>query len=68
MLGDGGIRNYQVTVSFHKRLEVAYAEYVRELIQQLFGLMATRADDQQDNSLNLVVSSVARVELLESLG
>ena len=55
-------------ISFNKVLDVAYAEYVEHLVKKLFGLTLGRVIDKVDNALDLVISSVRLVEVLESLG
>ncbi len=68
MLGDGGITDYQIKVSFDKVLDADYADYVSRLIRRLFGLTSGRSVDPHDHALDLVCSSVQCVELLESFG
>ena len=68
VLGDGGITDYQVKVSFDKVLDADYADYVSHLIKRLFGLTTGRSIDPHDHALDIVCSSVQLVELLESFG
>ena len=68
-LGDGGFRNsWQVTVSFNHRADMAYAEFIRELVRRLFDLDAARYIRPRWGSADLVISSTALVEFLESIG
>ena len=67
MLGDGGMTNFQVKVSFNE-LDAAYADHVKQLIASLFGVSPVKAVDAHDHAFDLVVSRVEAVELLESFG
>ncbi len=68
LLGDGGIRAYQVIVSLNKSHEAEYLQYVKQLIQRLFGVTASPYVDGNDDSVNLTVSSIRLVEWLEQIG
>lgn len=67
MLGDGGMTNAQVKVSFNE-LDAAYADHVRRLITSVLGVSPARLADAHDHAFDLVVSRVEAVEVLESFG
>lgn len=67
VLGDGGITNRQVTISFNT-LDAAYAAYVKQLVSKLFDIQASFSIDRIDHTLSLIASGVALVEILQGLG
>ncbi len=67
MLGDGGMTSRQATVSFN-RLDVAYADYVQEMVKKLFRMTAAKIFDRKDQVVYLVMSGVELVERLETRG
>src|SRR3989338_8009129 len=67
MLGDGGMTNTQVKVSFNE-LDAAYADHVRRLITSVLGVSPAQVVDAHDHAFDLVVSRVEAVEVLESFG
>lgn len=67
LLGDGSITTLQVTVSHNAEKEQEYGHFVAGLFKKLFGLDAS-AMKVQKNCAGVVVSSVALVEYLESIG
>ncbi len=56
MLGDGGITQYQVTISFHSIDGKKYSEFVTDLIKRLFDIPVGVHCNKNDLSLDLVVS------------
>ncbi len=69
LLGDGGIAKsgLQVAVSFHAQEELPYTRFVASLMMELFGLTSS-LKMRNENLCEVVVSSVALVEFLESIG
>jgi hypothetical protein len=67
ILGDGQISSLQVIVSNHAEREREYNAFVGELVHDLFALEASQ-NLRPKNSLNVVVSSIALVEYLETMG
>jgi transposase-like protein len=67
ILGDGQISDLQVVVSNHAEHERQYSAFVAQLFYDLFALEAS-LDLRPKNTLNVVVSSIALVEHLETLG
>lgn len=66
VLGDGGIANYQVTVTLNAVTDKSYADFVAREIGQLFGLTPSRYT--RGNACVIVVSSVELVEFLRRTG
>lgn len=68
LMGDGSVSNYQVRVTLSRKVDRAYAVFVRNLMQDLVGEKPTWIEDPKDNIIELVVSGVGLVEVFESLG
>lgn len=67
ILGDGQISDMQVVVSNNAEREREYSIFVARLFRDLFALKAPRRT-RPKNAVEVVVSSVALVEYLETLG
>jgi hypothetical protein len=67
VLGDGSIRVGQVVV-WCNLLDIAYAQYLKRLIFNLFSVKASLSVDLRDHVVAVLASSVALVEHLETLG
>jgi len=67
-LGDGGITKYQVSVTLGSEVDAEYVLFVEKLIQQLFGLRPILLKHKGAKAVSVVVSSVALVEYMQSLG
>jgi len=67
VLGDGQITNLQVNVSNNAEKEQEYGHFIAGLFKELFGLDATIGKARK-NCSKVIVSSVALVEYLESIG
>jgi intein/homing endonuclease len=67
VLGDGSITNRQVTISCNS-LDAEYAEHVKRLIFELFGIQASSNIDEPNHVISVTSSGIALVELLEELG
>jgi transcriptional regulator with XRE-family HTH domain len=61
VLGDGGITQYQVTISFHQKYEKEYRKFVVNLIKKLFGVPAGVHYDKKCLKVDL---NISRVELV----
>ena len=69
MLGDGGITQYQVTITFHSEDEKEYIKFVSNLIKRLFDVPIGIYYDKEDRSVDLVVSRSELVHFcIEKLG
>ena len=68
LLGDGGIRRWEVKVTLHGEKEVEYAEFVARLFEDLFDLTASISVSKWSNKRTVAVYSVALVEYLEGIG
>lgn len=68
MIGDGNITNYQATIYLSSLVDCEYADFVEELIIELFGVAPKRSIKVRSNCIVIRVSSIKLVELLLSLG
>lgn len=68
ILGDGGISDYQVTLTFNKETDKEYSIYARRLIEKLFSISSSVMVRPSYNVRVIVVSSKSLVEFLESKG
>lgn len=68
ILGDGGITDYQVKITQDKVLDKDYSPYIILLFKSLFGLNATVRDDKQENTRDIIVSSINLVDYLMGMG
>jgi len=68
VLGDGGITDYQVTVSLGTETDAEYADFVGELAARLFGIKFGREFRKESKAVNIVLSSVNLVEFLQDQG
>jgi|CXWL01.1.fsa_nt_gi transcriptional regulator with XRE-family HTH domain len=68
MMGDGGISNYQCTVSLHSVDDEAYARYVVQKIKDLFGVSPSIYTPTKARVRVIVVSRVELVKYLHELG
>jgi len=67
LIGDGGIRNYQVIVALNKETDKEYTFYVAELFKNLFHLNSTIREEKGEKTYEIVVSSKNLVEYLTKL-
>lgn len=56
ILGDGGITQYQVTVTFHSQDEREYSKFCADLIKRLFNVPISVHYDKNSLSIDLVIS------------
>ena len=62
MLGDGGIGPYQITISLNAITDADYADFVIDIIVQMFELIPSKKN--RKNACIIVVSSIELVEFL----
>ena len=62
MLGDGGVGPYQITIALNAITDAEYADFVVDVIEQIFGLIPSKKT--RKNACIIVVSSVELVEFL----
>ena len=68
-LGDGGFRNaWQIAISYNPHLDRPYADFIYQLIERLFGIEPVQQFLPARGSGDVVVSSIALVEFLETTG
>jgi intein/homing endonuclease len=68
MLGDGGISNYQINITFNRETDSEYGAYIRRLIKEIFELSASHIVRKADKADRIIVSSRDLVEFLERIG
>jgi len=69
MLGDGGISQYQITVTLHSQDDKKYGIFVNSLIQKLFDVPVGEYRSKKDLTISYVVSRTALVGFcIEELG
>ena len=69
ILGDGGLPgNHQLILSFNKKTDQEYAQYLRALLKKLFALDSYIYYRKNNNGAEIIVSSSNLVEFLEKLG
>ncbi|PIP19289.1 MAG: hypothetical protein COX41_03685 [Candidatus Omnitrophica bacterium CG23_combo_of_CG06-09_8_20_14_all_41_10] len=68
MLGDGGMTNYQINVTFNTKTDNEYGTYIRSLIKRLFNISASLAATDSDNADRIVASGINLVEFLIAKG
>jgi hypothetical protein len=62
MLGDGGVGPYQITIALNAITDADYADFVVDVIVQMFGL--TPSQQTRKNACIIIVSSIELVEFL----
>lgn len=68
VLGDGGLTSNQCEISLHMIDDIDYAEYVRNLANDLFDTQATTVSYPKHHVIKVIVSGVKFIEILEGLG
>ncbi len=69
ILGDGGISEYQVVITLHRRDDREYSEFVVSLIKELFNVHVGIYYRKNDLSVNFVVSRIELVRFcIDKLG
>ena len=64
MLGDGGMSNYQINVTFNTKTDNEYGIYIRSLIKRLFDISASVVATDSDSADRIVASGTNLVEFL----
>lgn len=68
ILGDGGITPYQVTITLHRILDIAYAEYLAKLGERLFRVKPSLRIRMRDATCRVVFSSLKLRTHLSQMG
>ena len=68
LMGDGGITNYQVTITLNKETDKKYTKYVVRLLRDVFHLKPTIWERKNRSIYEIVISSKNLVEYLLELG
>jgi hypothetical protein len=68
LLGDGGLSNYQVTITLNKSDDHEYTDYVARLTKKLFNVPLTIRERKEKNVNVIVVSRALLVKFLQSIG
>jgi len=68
ILGDGSISNYQTRVTLNRKVDKNYAIFVKGLIKHVFGENPSVMERVKYNTIELTISGVGLVEVLEQLG
>jgi len=68
VLGDGGLTDYQLKITFNRDTDAAYADFMKELIRKLFKLTPKIISKKLDKGSDIAVYSKNLVEFLESNG
>lgn len=68
LIGDGGITNYQVTITLNKETDKKYTRYVVRLFRDVFHLKPTIRERKNERIYEIVISSKNLVEYLLKLG
>ena len=64
VLGDGGISDYQITITLHRFDDAEYSQFVRKLIQKLFGVRAGTFRNKTSLADSIVISRIGIVDYL----
>jgi len=68
VLGDGGLTDYQLRITFNRDSDAGYADFVKGLIKKLFKLTPRIIHKKLDKGSDLAVYSKNLVEFLEGSG
>ncbi|MFH1423402.1 MAG: LAGLIDADG family homing endonuclease [Candidatus Nealsonbacteria bacterium] len=58
VLGDGGLSNYQLTITLCSKDEEAYSEFVVRLIKKLFDVSVTILGRKKQSTIDLIISRI----------
>ena len=64
MLGDGGISQYQITVTLHDKDDLEYSKFVLKLMKKLFGINPSVYHDKKDSVNTITISRSILVKFL----
>ncbi|OGE25338.1 hypothetical protein A2780_00130 [Candidatus Daviesbacteria bacterium RIFCSPHIGHO2_01_FULL_41_45] len=68
LMGDGSMSDYQVRVTLSRKVDRAYAVFVRSLMEDLIGEKPTWIERAEYNTIDLILSGAGLVEVFEYLG
>ncbi|MDD5464895.1 MAG: hypothetical protein PHP73_00900 [Candidatus Omnitrophica bacterium] len=68
VLGDGGLTDYQLKITFNRDTDAEHADFMKELIKKLFKLTPKIISKKLDKGSDIAVYSKNLVEFLESNG
>lgn len=68
VIGDGGITNFQVRVTLNRESDAEYVSYVRDLIEDLFGVTPTLINDKKSLGIDVTVSRRDLVDFCSGIG
>ena len=68
VLGDGGLTDYQLKITFNRDTDAEHANFMKELIEELFKLTPKIISKKSDKGSDIAVYSKNLVEFLESNG
>ncbi len=68
MLGDGGMTDYQINVTFNSKTEKEYGTYIRNLIEELFAINVSIIHTESVNADRIIASGKNLVEFLKRKG
>jgi hypothetical protein len=68
LLGDGGITDYQVKITYNKITDKEYSYFIHRTVSELFGISAATSTSDKDLGENVVISGRNLVEYLVSMG
>ncbi len=67
LLGDGGISKRQIHITLHKKDDLAYSNYVKNLLKELFKVEPSVTERKNSNILIIRLSRVNLVKRLEKM-
>jgi len=68
LMGDGGMTDYQVTVTLNKETDKEYVRYIVDLFRDLFRIDSSVRERKKEKTCHVVASSRNLVEYLVKLG
>lgn len=68
LLGDGSITDSQVRITVSNLVDKDYSKFIVELMKKLFKFSPSIGIRNQDNTINITLSGIGLVELLEKWG
>jgi len=68
LLGDGGIADHQVCITFNRQTDREYSLFLQKIIKELFSVSSSIVSKKSDKGDNVVISSKNLVEFLKNIG
>lgn len=68
MLGDGGITKRQATITLHKEDDIDFAEYVKDIISELFKIIPKLYLRNKKGVIDIVISRSELIKYLNGIG